>query len=77
MRRCYEYSLIAALICVAVVTAVAVTYKPRETAPVLDDTASPVSENIEAIGPAALCENAAQLRSERSAEGITVYWCEA
>jgi hypothetical protein len=76
MRRLFKYLVLAA-VTVAAVFAIYTLDQPRETAPVLDDTPAPVSENIEAIGPAALCENAAQLRSERSADGITVYWCEA
>lgn len=76
MRRLLKYFVLAA-VTVAVVGTIYALDRPAPTAPNVDEPSQPVVENIEAIGPAALCESAAQLRSERGADGITVYWCEA
>jgi hypothetical protein len=71
-------SRVAAFVIVfGVLAIVGVSLMPTpQVAPDLDDTPPPVAENIATIGPAALCENVSQLRSERGREGPTVYWCE-
>lgn len=73
--RISELAIILALCTVAIVAAVALTAKPR-TAPHIDEPSQPVVTNIEAIGPAALCDDISQLRSERGPDGVTVHWCE-
>jgi hypothetical protein len=73
----FKYLVIAA-VTVALVSVIYTLNRPRAVvAPFVDEPSQPVVENIETIGPPALCESVSQLRSERGPDGVTVYWCEA
>lgn len=60
---------------ILVIAALLSACAPTAAAPALDDTPAPVTDSIAAIGPRALCEDPTKLRSERGAEGPTVYYC--
>ncbi len=76
MGRALEIALIVYMVGVIVVTAVALNTRPP-TRPMLDNPQRPTVENIETIGPAALCTDGEIPSAERGADGVTVHWCEA